>query len=327
MSWTMSRTGAQCAKKLSKFSVKLIFDQHSKYYVPNTGKQMSSQFDTQRQFISPMTLSVLEPTFHRHAFSRSVLGTTTVEGNPCVKADETPFVGHDQRFSEIVGANARVTVLATKDYPFAHEAGVYVPEEDEVWITSNLLEATGGSATSTGKRVEISRLSLARGSVDIVDLPAIRLGNGGCPYDGGILFCDQGGGSGQPSQLVHVDPNTLSSRVLLNNYNGRRFNSLNDVIVLPPRGTATSSTRPSPGTTIWFTDPPYGFEQGFRPPCQLPPQIYVFDPESGEVKAVADGFDHPNGIAFSPDGETCYITDTSHINGTGHLDPSLQSSM
>jgi gluconolactonase len=45
------------------------------------------------------------------------------------------------------------------------------------------------------------------------------------------------------------------------------------------------------------------------------------------VRMVVDGFSHPNGIAFSPDGAVCYITDTSHIHGSGHLDPSLASTM
>ena len=38
--------------------------------------------------------------------------------------------------------------------------------------------------------------------------------------------------------------------------------------------------------------------------------MYRFAPSSGLVQLVSDDFDQPNGIAFSPDNKTVYITDT-----------------
>lgn len=224
---------------------------------------------------------------------------------------DAPFIVADSSFYNLLLASTSVTILATKDYPFAHEAGVYVRESNEVWFTSNLL------SKADCKRVEISRVNVDTGLVSVVDLPNVQLGNGACPYNGGILFCDQGT-MDSPSRLVWVDPkNVGNTRVLLDNYAGRAFNSLNDVVVLE---------HPS-GDLIFFTDPPYGREQGFRPSNCLPPAIHVFDPATGLVRMLADDFAHPNGIAFSPDGKTCYVTDTSHIDGTGRLDPSLPSTM
>lgn len=66
---------------------------------------------------------------------------------------------------------------------------------------------------------------------------------------------------------------------------------------------------------FWFTDPSYGFEQEFRPKPQLPEVVYRFVPETGEVRVVADGFLKPNGIAFSPDEKTLYVTDTGGVPG------------
>jgi len=40
----------------------------------------------------------------------------------------------------------------------------------------------------------------------------------------------------------------------------------------------------------------------------LPAQVYRFDPTSGSVRAVADGFGRPNGLAFSPDESVLYVT-------------------
>lgn len=157
--------------------------------------------------------------------------------------------------------------------------------------------------------------------VDTVSVNDISLGNGGCLYGCRLLFCDQGT-MDQPSQLVLVDPMAPStcSQPILNNYHGRPFNSLNDVITLRHPHDSTK-------LLIFFTDPTYGFEQGFRPQPQLPSHVYCFDPDIGDIRAVADGFCHPNGICFDPSGSVCYITDTGHIHGTGLIDPAKTSTM
>ena len=51
----------------------------------------------------------------------------------------------------------------------------------------------------------------------------------------------------------------------------------------------------------------YGFLSHFRPEPLLPNQVYRFDPVTGSVRVVADGFDKCNGIAFSPDGSTAFM--------------------
>ena len=71
--------------------------------------------------------------------------------------------------------------------------------------------------------------------------------------------------------------------VLLNNYFGRQFNSLNDVSVHPRN------------KHIYFTDTLYGYLQDFRPVPGLRNQVYRFNPETGAVTVVADGFVLPNG--------------------------------
>jgi hypothetical protein len=39
----------------------------------------------------------------------------------------------------------------------------------------------------------------------------------------------------------------------------------------------------------------------------MPNQVYRFDPVTGAVRVVADGFDRCNGIAFTKDGKTAYM--------------------
>jgi len=86
------------------------------------------------------------------------------------------------------------------------------------------------------------------------------------------------------------------------NYEGRRLNSPNDVVVK------------SDGS-IWFTDPPYGIlsdREGHAAAQELP-GCYVFrlDPESGALTIVTDLLVHPNGLAFAVDESILYVSDTS----------------
>jgi gluconolactonase len=87
---------------------------------------------------------------------------------------------------------------------------------------------------------------------------------------------------------------------LVDRYKGLRLNSPNDVAVR------------SDGT-IWFTDPLYGISNDFeggRQQSEQPPAVYRFDPESGDIRAVASDFDGPNGLAFSPDESRLYVAET-----------------
>ena len=96
-----------------------------------------------------------------------------------------------------------------------------------------------------------------------------------------------------------------SISVLAELYEGRRLNSPNDVVVR------------SDGS-IYFTDPPYGVER-FKFHQELPFNgVYCLKPD-GKLLLVADDFDRPNGLAFSPDESVLYIADTprAHIRAFG----------
>ena len=82
---------------------------------------------------------------------------------------------------------------------------------------------------------------------------------------------------------------------LVDRFEGKRFSSPNDLVVK------------SDGT-VWFTDPTYGL--GERPKEQAANRVYCFEPKTGAVRAVAEGFDQPNGLCFSPDETRLYIADS-----------------
>ncbi|WP_221929981.1 SMP-30/gluconolactonase/LRE family protein [Fodinibius sediminis] len=67
--------------------------------------------------------------------------------------------------------------------------------------------------------------------------------------------------------------------------------------------------------SIYFTDPPYGFEQqGDDPAQELGFQgVYRLSPE-GNLTLVTDELDRPNGVALSPDEKTLYVGNSSGTN-------------
>jgi gluconolactonase len=73
--------------------------------------------------------------------------------------------------------------------------------------------------------------------------------------------------------------------------------------------------------TIWFTDPPYGIisnHEGIKADSEIGNNnVYRFDPANGGLTVVADDFDRPNGLAFSPDETELYIADSGYARGDG----------
>lgn len=109
---------------------------------------------------------------------------------------------------------------------------------------------------------------------------------------GRLIACEHGG-----RRVTRTERNG-SLTVLAIKYNGKRLNSPNDVVVR------------SDGT-IYFTDPPYGIEP--REQDQPIQGVYRVSPDGEELSVVADDFNRPNGLAFSPDEKKLYIDDSSSL--------------
>jgi len=88
--------------------------------------------------------------------------------------------------------------------------------------------------------------------------------------------------------------------VLLDQFDGKRLNAPNDVVV-------------HSDNSIWFTDPGYGIllnYEGQKSEFELPTRVYRLDPESGEATVVVEALERPNGLCFSPDESMLYVSDT-----------------
>lgn len=115
---------------------------------------------------------------------------------------------------------------------------------------------------------------------------------------GRMLQCEHGSRS-----VTRTEPDGTVT-VLADRWEGKRFNSPNDLV------------EHSDGS-VWFTDPTYGIQsdyEGFAADPEIGGNhVYRRDPD-GTVTRVADDLAQPNGLAFSADERTLYVTDTERAH-------------
>ncbi|MFC7398353.1 SMP-30/gluconolactonase/LRE family protein [Chelatococcus sp. GCM10030263] len=113
---------------------------------------------------------------------------------------------------------------------------------------------------------------------------------------GRLITCESGG-----RRLTRTEYDG-SVTVLADNFQGKRLNSPNDVVVRSD-------------DTIWFTDPDYGILSdytGDKAESELGANhVFRFDPRSGTLDTATAEMVKPNGLAFSPDESILYVADTS----------------
>jgi gluconolactonase len=94
--------------------------------------------------------------------------------------------------------------------------------------------------------------------------------------------------------LVEVHPDG-TYRVLADKYEGKRFNSPNDVVL-------------GPDGALYFTDPTLDLPKGDKQ--EIPFQGVYRLGADGSVRLLTQELVQPNGLAFSPDGKRLYIDDS-----------------
>ena len=213
-------------------------------------------------------------------------------------SDRAPFVFHDPAFAALIGRSARLEHVVATD---AHEGPAYMSAEDALYFTSlpRLVDDPARGERSVAiRRVELDgyRFPVEADAVTTV-VERSNVANGiTLGGDGRLLVCEQGSRSDHAG-IAAIDPRTGAREVVVDAWSGLRLNSPNDIVV-------------APDGALWFTDPTYGYVQGFRPEPQIGDYVYRYDPATGRLSVVADGFDKPNGLAFSPDGSVLYVTDS-----------------
>lgn len=236
----------------------------------------------------------------RHAFH--VLATTGLLFSfSAVEAEPWPGVGEVNRYAEamdrLVAADAVIERLTDEQFTWS-EGPVWVPGGDYVLFSDVPENVIWKWSVDGGLESFLQPSALVDGRP--VD-PSGQGSNGlYLDLEGQVLVADHGSRS-----LYRLDPGSKMRSVLASDFEGKRFNSPNDLVVSRVRW---------PGT-VFFTDPPYGLtgddnselkEIDFN-------GVYRLDPD-GEVTLLEAGLPRPNGIALSPDETTLYVANSFREN-------------
>lgn len=138
------------------------------------------------------------------------------------------------------------------------------------------------------------------GTIGIFRQPSAHSNGNTLDLEGRLITCEQG------SRRVTRTEHDGTITVVADRFQGKRFNSPNDVVVH------------SDGS-IWFTDPSYGIDsdyEGHKGESEIGAcHVYRIDPVTADCRIVADDFIRPNGLAFSADEKRLFVADTriNHI--------------
>ncbi len=144
----------------------------------------------------------------------------------------------------------------------------------------------------------IMRWDEITGSFDVYRQPSNHSNGLSRDLQGRLLACEGSTTNDQGRRVTRTEPDG-SITVLADNFEGKRFNSPNDLAVRQDG-------------SIWFTDPPFqtsNFYEGHKIQTELPDAVYRIDGKSGAVTRVIDSISGPNGLCFSPDQKTLYVVE------------------
>jgi gluconolactonase len=148
----------------------------------------------------------------------------------------------------------------------------------------------------------VMRYDETDGSVSVFESPCGYHNGHTLDAAGRVIACEHGG-----RRISRLEPDGRWTG-LADRFEGKRFNSPNDVVVK------------SDGS-IWFSDPTYGIDshyEGHAAASEIgASHVYRLEPDTGDVCAVVTDRVRPNGLAFSPDESILYVADTgaSHVPG------------
>ncbi|KAJ9096465.1 hypothetical protein QFC21_005287 [Naganishia friedmannii] len=187
------------------------------------------------------------------------------------EAKSRPFHVYDPEFYAVIGANPKLSrVFGNPDYAAAHGAAVYDEPTNTLFFAANAGGPKGFSGLNSTNRVFRMNVTEAEraastatlnddgdyvgANVTLHQIPTANLENvnGGAKYNGQIAFMTEGRSDNLVSQITLVNPmEPYNFTVLLNNFFGRQFNSLNDAAYHRATG------------DLFFTDVDYGYLSGW----------------------------------------------------------------
>lgn len=179
----------------------------------------------------------------------------------------------------------------------AHVEGpVWVPDSSML-LFSDTKARTIYRWKAQGGRSKFLEMSGYTGRLPYSDEP----GSNGLALDnqGNLLLCEHG------DRRIALLPLGQKSgkRTLTDNFQGKRYNSPNDVLAVPDG-------------SVYFTDPPFGLlgkDKGPEPPRELNFTGVFRRAPDGRITAEITDLARANGLAFSPDDRTLYVSNADSL--------------
>jgi len=139
------------------------------------------------------------------------------------------------------------------------------------------------------------------GDVSVFRSDSGRTNGNAFDVQGRLVSCEGFGlGPGGRRRLVRTDMKTGAVTVVTERFEGKRYNSPNDIC-------ADEAGR------LWFTDPRYGDRGNMEMDVE---GVYRVDPDGRVTRVLGQpDVEKPNGIAVAPDGRTLYVVDSNDRPG------------
>jgi gluconolactonase len=166
--------------------------------------------------------------------------------------------------------------------------------EGPAWIHSELWfsDLQGNKLFAVGADGKVRELLDKSGGLDSFPEGQFKGSNGlAVDKDGTVLMTQHGA-----RRIVRLGAD-MKPVTFLDKIDGKRLNSPNDLVF-------------SSDGALWITDPPYGLAGQDKDPGHEAPNNAVYRYKDGVLKAVITDLPRPNGIGFSPDGKTLYISNS-----------------
>jgi gluconolactonase len=224
----------------------------------------------------------------------------------CGGAVSEDLVGQEGRGNgngTVLRLEAEFDEILPADYRIERIAGGFVFAEGPLWVRRGQWQALPFLAFSDIRNNALYRWNPQDGDTAEILRPVFigaagsdwSAGPAGLALDaaGNFLICEQG-----DRRIGLLTPAGRRS-VFVDRFNGKRFNSPNDLVW-------------GPDGWLYFTDPPFGLkEQDDDPEKELDFNgVFRVSADGQDLELLAAGQSRPNGLAFSPDGQYLYVSNS-----------------
>mmetsp|Transcript_51875 Transcript_51875/g.57963 ORF Transcript_51875/g.57963 Transcript_51875/m.57963 type:complete len:613 (-) Transcript_51875:28-1866(-) len=209
------------------------------------------------------------------------------------------------------------TILASDDLPLAHDGPVILNSEDGVYdgvlFTSDPIPVDDDDDTSTQNTTIISFYNFTSQDTTNLELTeSIPMASGAVLLDDGTVAILSQGNVTDNGGIYTWNPSDGAVTALTISW-GRPPIQEEEKEETTPFNSPNALVQSQKDGALWFTDPQYGYDFGFRPEPQAGNWVWRYDPVTNTSRKMADGFDRPTGLAFSPNEEFLYVADNQQL--------------